>query len=86
MEEVVGQVITDVAEDAAAENGSCGIPVVEEYRMRQLPERGRKDQEESRRHHKTVLVHGQVVMDAMEQEMERDADPVVGQISVITIQ
>lgn len=79
----MGQIIADVAEDSAAKNGSCGIPVVAENSMRQLPEGACKNQEEGRRHHEAVLVHGQVMVDSVKEEVERDAHAVVRKIPAV---
>jgi len=58
MEEVVGQVVADIAENATAVH-SCGYaPVPEEEGVGELPERRRKGNEQSRRHHEPVAIHG----------------------------
>lgn len=49
--------------------------------MSKLPEWCGEHHEESRGHDKTVLVHRQIMVDAMEQEMQSDADSVVGKIA-----
>lgn len=77
MQEIVGKVVADVTEDAAAVHGRGGIPVVEEDGMGQLPERGREDHEEGRRHDETVPVHRKVVVDAVEEKVGGYAHTVI---------
>lgn len=83
VQEVMRQVVADVAEDAAAEDAGCDVPVVEKDGVGELPEGCGKDEEESRRHNEPVAVHGKVVMDTVEEEVERKADTVVGEVSGI---
>lgn len=77
MEEVVGQVIADVAKDPSTEYSYCCVPIVEEHCMRELVERCRKGNEESRRHNEAVLVHRKVMVDAVEEEVGCDTDTIV---------
>jgi hypothetical protein len=49
--------------------------------MCQVPKRCGERNEESRRHDKTVFVHWQVVVDAVENEMEGNANSVVRDIA-----
>lgn len=65
MKEVVCEVIADVAKDTARIHCGCGIPVVEEDGMRQLPEWRGKDNEEGGWHDQPVLVHGEIVMNTV---------------------
>lgn len=51
MKEVMGEIVADVSKDSTTENGSGGIPVVEENRVGELPERHGEHDEQSRRHH-----------------------------------
>ncbi len=83
MKEVMCQIIHHVTENSATVDGRPKMPVEGEERVRQLPERRRKDQKESRRHDQTILIHRQVVMNAMEQEVHCKANPVVGKITVV---
>ena len=46
VEEVMGQVVTDVTEDTATEDSSCNGPVPVENGVCQLPERRGKSEEE----------------------------------------
>ena len=38
VKEVVSQVIAYVSKDPATKHGYCGIPIIEEYRVRELVE------------------------------------------------
>ena len=66
VQEVVGAVVADVAEDAAAVHCDCGVPVVEEDGVGELPEGRGEDEEKCGRHDETQAVHGEVVVDAVE--------------------
>ena len=77
MEEVVRHVVARVTEEAAAEYRRRHVPVPEEEGVRQFPEWDGKSDEEGGWHDEAILIHGQVMMDTVEQEMRRDADPVV---------
>lgn len=78
VQEVVSQVIADVAKYSTTKYSRRSIPVVKEDCMCELVERSRESDEEGRRHDKTVSVHGEVVVDAMEEEVCCYADSVVG--------
>jgi len=69
VQEVVGQIVADIAEDAAAVYGYGSIPVVEENGVGKLPEGGCQCYKKSRRHDESVLVHREVVMDAVKEKM-----------------
>ena len=77
VKKVVCHVVADISEDTTAVRQHTGIPVVVEDRMRQLPERSSKKNKQSRWHHKSILIHGQVVMDAVQEEMQDDANSIV---------
>jgi len=77
MQEVMGEVVTDVAKDTAAEYDSTDIPVEREDSMSQVPERCSKSQEECWRHDKTKLVHGKVVVNSMKKEVHRNRYAIV---------
>ena len=81
MQKVVGQVVADIAEEAAAENRSGCVPVLEEECVRQVPERNRKYGKQGWWHDESVLVHWQVVVNAVKKEMERDSGPVVREVA-----
>ena len=69
VQEVMRQVVADISEDATTENSGRGAPVVEENGVRQLPEGSRKCHEQRWGHHKPQLIHGKIVMDAVQEEM-----------------
>ena len=74
-------VVANVAEDAAAEDGRGGEPVPVENRVGELVEGHGEGDEERGRHDEAEFVHGEVVVDAVEEEMGRDSDAVVRKIS-----
>lgn len=82
MQEVVRHVVEDVAKDPTREHCCGHEPVPIEDGVRQLPEwRGQYD-EQGWRHDQTILVHREVVMDAVKEEMSCDSNSVVGDISI----
>jgi len=81
MQKVVSQVVADIAEETATEHRSGRVPVVEEESVRQVPERNRKYGKQSWRHDESVLVHWQVVVNAVKKEMKRDSGPVVREVA-----
>lgn len=83
VKEVVSQVIADVTKNATAVDCSRCIPVIGENGMSEIPKRGRKQQKHSWRHDQSVLVHGQIVVDAVEQKVRNDAISVVRKIAVL---
>jgi hypothetical protein len=85
MQEVVRQVVANVAEDAATEYSGGHVPVKVEDGVRETPERSGKDDEEGRWHDQAVLVHRKVVMNAMKEEMGGDADTVVGKVTNVLL-
>lgn len=83
VEEVVRQVVEDVAEDTSAVDSSRGVPRVGEEGVSKEPEGSGENNEERGRHDETVLVHGKVVVDAMQEEVEGDENPIIGEVSGI---
>lgn len=83
VKEVVGQVIANVAKNATAVDCCRGIPVVGENGMSEVPKGSRKQQKHGWRHDQSVFVHGQIVVDAVEQEVRNDAISVVRKIAVL---
>lgn len=75
-------VVANVAENTTAVDGDGGVPVVKEDGVGEFPERRGEDQEQSRRHDEAQAVHGEVVVDAMEEEVQGDGGAVVGQVVV----
>lgn len=82
VQEVVRQVVADIAKDAAAVDGRAEVPVVREDDTGQLPEWCGQHNEERGGHDQTVLVHRQVVVDAVEEEVEGDANSVVRKVAI----
>jgi len=80
MQEVVGQVVANIAEEPPTEHRRGRVPVVEEDCVCQVPERKREYSKQSWRHDEPVFVHRQVVVNAVKEEMERDSGPVVREI------
>lgn len=78
---VVRHVVADVAEQTAAEAGGPRVPVVEEDGVGEGPEGRAEDAEQGRGHDEAVLVHGKVVVNPVEQEMQRNSYSVVGKIA-----
>lgn len=76
----MGQVIADVAKHAATKDGKSGIPIVEKDAMRQFPERSGQNNKQSRGHDEPILIHGDVMVDSVQQEMEGDPNAIVGQV------
>jgi hypothetical protein len=50
--------------------------------MCKLPERRRQRNKQRRRHHEPVLVHWEVVVDAVEEEVEGTGDTIVWKVPV----
>ena len=82
VEEVMRQVVADVAEDATAVDGRRGVPVVEEDGMGELPERCSEDEEECRWHDESETVHGEIVVDAVKEEVQRERHAIVREVVV----
>ena len=81
VQEVMSQVVADVAKDASTEDRRCRVPTPEEDGVCQLPERDCKHPEQRRRHDQAKLVHREIMMNAVEYKVRRDADPVVWQMA-----
>lgn len=79
---VVRHVVADVPKQTAAEAGGPRVPVVEEDGVGEGPERRAEDAEQGRGHDEAVLVHGEVVVNSMKQEMQRNSYSVVGKIAI----
>ena len=82
MKKVVRQVVADVPEDATGEDLDSGKFIVGEDDVGQFVKGDCENEEESGWHNQPIFVHGKVVMDAVEQEMCGNADPIVGEIVV----
>ena len=69
MEKVMRKVVTDVPKDAAAVDSGGNVPVRVQNEMCKFPEGKRNRQKQSWGHNEAVLVHGQVVVDAVKEEV-----------------
>ena len=75
------QIVADVSEDTATEGGDGCVPIVEEDCVGEPVEGGCQGEEEGRGHDEAVSVHGEVVVNAVEDEVGCDAHAIVGEIS-----
>ena len=73
----MGHVIACVTKNATRICGHGGVPVPEDHCVCELPEGQRQCNEKRGRHDKSVSIHGQIVMDTVEEEVEGDEDAVV---------
>ena len=73
----MGQVVADVAKDSSTEHGYCSVPIVEEHCMRELVERCCESNEEGRWHNEAVLVHWEIMVDAVKEEVCCDANSII---------
>jgi hypothetical protein len=69
VEEVVGHIVASVTKDATAIRSECRVPVPEDESVCEFPERCGERDEECRRHDKPVLIHREIMMNAVEEEM-----------------
>ena len=81
MQEVMGQIVADVAEDAAAEDRNRDVPVPVEDEVGEAVEGRGEHDEEGGRHDEAEFVHGEVVVDAVEEEVQGYANAIVREIS-----
>lgn len=81
VEEIMGQIIAYIPENTTTVRSRASIPVEGEDSVRKLPEWRRKNKEQSWWHHQAILVHWEIVMDSMQQEMQRKTHAVVGKES-----
>jgi hypothetical protein len=77
VEEIVRHVVAGIAKDATTVRSRSRVPVPEDDSMRKLPKGCSEQDKQRRRHDKSVLIHGKVVVDTVEEEMQRDANTVV---------
>lgn len=82
VEEIVGQIVANVAKDATTKHSGSHVPVPGENGVCEIPEGSGQDNEESWRHHKAVLVHREIVMNSVEQEVQSKTNAVVGQFLI----
>lgn len=81
VKEVMSQVIADITKDTATVDSGRGIPVVGENGVCEVPKWSSKQHEHGGRHNKSVLIHGQVVVDAVKQEVCNDAISVIRKVA-----
>ena len=81
MQEVVGEIVANVAEEATAEDGGSNVPIPRENSMCKLIEGSREEEEEGRGHDEAIPVHRKIVMNAVEEKVSSDADSVVWEVS-----
>ena len=70
-------VIANISEDTTAVCQHSGMPVEKDYRVRELPEWECEDDKQGRRHHKSIFIHGEVVMDSVQKEVQSDTNSIV---------
>lgn len=81
VEEVVGHIVQGVTKDTTAISSCRRVPVVEKYGVCKFPEWCCKRNEQGGRHDESVLVHGKVVVDAVEEEVQCESDTVIGKMA-----
>lgn len=82
VEEIVSQVVANVSKDTTAEDRDGGVPVIKEDSVCQVPEGCGNGNEQCRGHHEPQSVHGEVVVNAVQEEMCRDRHSVVWEVIV----
>ena len=78
----MSHVVADISKNASTIRGRRRIPIPVYHVLRKMPERDRQHEEKCRWHDEPVLVHGQVVVDAVEEEVQSYEDPVVREVVV----
>lgn len=69
VQEIVSEIVANVAKDAAAEYGRGHVPVPVKDGVGQLPEWSCQHDEEGGRHDEAIPVHGKVVVDTVQKEV-----------------
>lgn len=77
VKEVVGHVIAGIAKNATTVSSRSRVPVPADDSVCKLPERCSQNNEQRGWHDQPVLIHWQVVVDAMKDEMESNPNPVI---------
>ena len=70
-------IITCITKDASTIHCHCHVPVIPEHVLGQKPERCCQNHEQRWRHHQPKPIHRQVMVDAMQQKMQCQANAVV---------
>jgi hypothetical protein len=77
MQKVMRQIIANIPKYTSTVCRYRCMPVVGDDGMRELPERSSEDKEKGWWHDEAVPVHGEVVVDAMEKEVQGYGNAVV---------
>lgn len=77
VQEVMGQVVADISENTTTKHGRCNsfIPVKEG--MCKLVKRYREGEEQGWWHDQSELVHWEIMMDAVEKEVEGQSGSII---------
>lgn len=86
VEEVVSQIVANVAENSATKDLHCREPIVEKYGMCQLPEWGGEYDEQRGWHDQSIFIHREIVVNAVKQEVKGQANAIVGKPARIQCQ
>lgn len=70
MKKVVRHIVANITEDTAAVYCGAHVPVEKEEGMGQFPEWYRKHYKQGWGHDQPILVHGQIVVNAMEKKVQ----------------
>ena len=81
VQEIVCHVIAYISEYPTRIGCDSSVPVVEKDEMREFVKRRCKNDEQRGRHYETVPIHREIMMDTMEEEMQRQPDSVIRKIS-----
>jgi hypothetical protein len=82
VQKVVGHVVARVPENAAAVGSQRSGPVPEDNGMCKFPEGCGKRDEKCRWHDESVLVHREIMVDTVEEEVQCDTNTVIWQMPV----
>lgn len=79
------QVVANVAKNAATVHGRADIPIVAEDGLGKFPEWSCKNDKQCGGHDQSVLVHGQVVVNSMQQKVHGNENSVVRKVAIILV-
>jgi len=85
VQEVVGQIIADIAKDTSAEDSCSYVPVPIKDNVCEFPEGKCQDHEQRWRHDQPQFIHRKVVVNTMQEEMKSQGYTVVWEPSVFII-
>jgi len=77
VEEIMRHVVADVAENTTTVHSRGSVPIIEEDGVGEVPEWRSENHEQRRRHDQAQSVHGKVMVDTVEQEVQRDSHTIV---------